>query len=77
MSEANAVVQSMVHDLDSLGVPPSKTRDKFAHRCRRWYQEGTKDGLCGVMRPLKEVPTEFRMHYNSGHTYGMFQREAG
>lgn len=46
----------------------------FNKRAQRHYKEGYKDGLCGLMHSLKDIPPKFRLHYNSGHTLGMYDR---
>lgn len=67
----------VIADMDVLeeNVVASKKDNFFFRKCRQWWKIGEKDGLCGMMMPLKEIPATFRNHYNAGHTYGMLCRE--
>lgn len=68
-----------IADMDVLEerVVASKKDNYYFRKCRQWWQIGKKDGLCDIMRPLKEIPVSFRGHYNAGHTYGMLCNSVG
>ena len=43
-------------------------------RAMRWYREGIKDGLSGVLQPDNVIPRSFLRYYKLGHTKGLYDR---
>jgi hypothetical protein len=46
-----------------------------ARRAKKYRRIGYKDGLCGMMKALKELPADMRAAYKEGHTNAMVDSE--
>jgi len=46
---------------------------KHELRLKKYRRIGYKDSLCGLMKPLKELPADMRAAYREGIVQGMYE----
>lgn len=71
---SNQIVEVEAEPVEQVDLSVVETDPTFWRRAKRHHKEGYKDGLCGIMQSLKDMPPKFRAHYNAGHTLGLYDR---